>query len=44
MTIVRAESKPLAATDMPGLEACESLNAEAESGALTAGAFLLRPQ
>ena len=43
MTIIRADSKPLAPTDMPGLEASEALNAEAESGALTAGAFLLRP-
>lgn len=43
MTIVRAESKPLAPTDVPGLEASEALNADAESAALTAGAFLLRP-
>ena len=43
MTIVRSESKPLAPTEMPGLDACEALNAEAGSGALTAGAFVLRP-
>ncbi len=43
MTIVRSESKPLAPTEMPGLDACEALNAEAGSGALTAGAFVLHP-
>ena len=43
MTIVPLASKPLASTDIAGLDAREALNAEAGSGALTAGAFVLHP-
>jgi len=43
MTVVRASTTPMNDTGIDGLGATEALNADAGSGALTAGVFVLSP-